>query len=363
MPLANKTAGWRRAEAPPPRGMHLDEPSQYLSIGPTGTKAVIRIFGSSNSAAGVIAKASPSHAKADESLISAFRVLSSLQSRPSEERELPFSTPTPVESFSQAGWHFTVETAAPGRPLSELIFLRSHRGRLAFLRNELAQCVEIAAKLPHILKGTVAPRKIDPEWYEIPKGMDLGPGVERTLATESAKWAKQELCAHGDFTIENVFWDKAAGKASVIDWDLPIQGVPPLYDAFTLLFSSLPALSLEHHSISFTEERLTQQFQAAFFSTGPWATATREILQRISTTKSGADSDIWQELVLSLVIRTRYFLWRQPSLGRQFSRLLEYAVQHEPLFVCGARPALRDPHRLRAHELPDSNLGGALRQE
>ena len=363
MPLANKTAGWRRAEAPPPRGMHLDEPSQYLSIGPTGTKAVIRIFGSSNSAPGVIAKASPSHAKADESLISAFRVLSSLQSRPSEERELPFSTPIPVESFSQAGWHFTVETAAPGSPLSELIFLRPHRGRLAFLRNELARCVEIAAQLPHILKGNVAPRKIDPEWYEIPKGMDLGPGVERTLAAESAKWAKQELCAHGDFTIENVFWDKAASKASVIDWDLPIQGVPPLYDAFTLLFSSLPALSLEHHSISFTEERLTQQFQAAFFSTGPWATATREILQRISTTKSGADSDIWQELVLSLVIRTRYFLWRQPSLGRQFSRLLEYAVQHEPLFVCGARPALRDPHRLRAHELPDSNLGGALRQE
>jgi hypothetical protein len=266
-------------------------------------------------------------------LAAQFRVLSILQSHVLKDQEPRFCAPVPIESFGEAGWSYTVETAVPGQPLSELIFLRSRGGRLDFLQNELSQCVEIVAKVPHVLKGSAATPEIDPDWTKIPGGVSLASGIEQTLAVEASRWSHEGLCAHGDCTIENVFWESGIKKASIIDWEHPIRGVPPLYDAFVLLLSSLPALALEYREIPSADDRLERQFAAAFFSTGPWAMATHQVLQHVCGNSPGAASDLWRQLLLSLVIRANYFLWRQPSLGRQYSRLLKFAAEHESLFV------------------------------
>ena len=74
-------------------------------------------------------------------------------------------------------------------------------------------------------------------------------------------------------------WESFSGKVSVIDWELPMLGVPPCYDAFTFLFSSLPALDLEPVETTM-EDRLLKQFRVAFFGVGPWSAATLDLLRR-----------------------------------------------------------------------------------
>ena len=120
-----------------------------------------------------------------------------------------------------------------------------------------------------------------------------------------------------------------SGKVSVIDWELPMLGVPPFYDAFTFLFSSLPALDLEPVETTI-DDRLLKQFRAAFFGVGPWAVATRDLLRRVLP---GNSSGLWLQMLVCLLIRSNYLLWRQSAIGKKYFRLLEVAANHKEQFV------------------------------
>jgi len=315
--------------------VRFENPSQYLSFSAGSEKAIIRTFKTRDSEPGVILKGSPTGGSGEKALASEFHFLGILKSRLSEHPEARFFAPIPITSFEYGGWHFAAETVVAGQPLSELIFLRSRRRRFHFLRHEFSRCVEIAASVPVILKQTTAAQKLCPDWYELPTIVQAGIQVKNTLAAEAEKWTEQGLCAHGDFTIENVFWDARSQKVSVIDWEFPMSGVPLLYDACTLLFSALPALALEDREASSSGDRLEAQFQAAFLGSGKWANATSRILRLIGDSLSQPISRIWEQMLACLVIRTNYFLWRQPSLGREYSRLLQCALLSQPSFARG----------------------------
>ena len=313
--------------------VRFENQSQYLSFSAESEKATIRTFKTRDSELGVILKGSPTGGLGEKALVSEFQFLGFVRSRLSEQEVARFFVPIPITSFEHGGWHFAAQSVVAGQPLSELIFFRSRRRRFHFLRHEFSRCVEIAVSIPVILKQNTAARKLRPDWYQIPTIVQAGNQVKRTLAAEAEKWTEQELCAHGDFTIENVFWDARSQKVSVIDWELPLLGAPLLYDAFTLLFSSLPALAFEAREASSPGDRLEAQFKAAFFGSGKWANATGGILRLISDSLSEPVSGIWDQMLSCLVIRTNYFLWRQPSLGREYSRLLQYALLSKPLLA------------------------------
>jgi hypothetical protein len=256
-------------------------------------------------------------------------VLRFLQSRVQRGSYLGFSAPEPLSSFEHAGWHYTTETGAQGQPLSELIFLHSRRAKWGFLRHELLHALESAIHIPDAFCGQTAVRHLDASWYELPHTVSLEARTRAELESEIRRCINGELCCHGDFTIENVFWESASGKISVIDWELPLLGVPALYDAFTLLLSSLPALDLEPTETT-VQHRLLGQFRAAFFGTGRWAAETRELLWSLT---KGETSDLWLQMLVCLLIRSNYFLWRSPALGEQYARLLEFAGNHRQDFV------------------------------
>lgn len=312
--------------------------SRYLSSGPAGEKSVIRVFEPKQSRPSVIIKAFPEETGARGVTDSELSVLTFLRKHSSTECELRFSAPVPSASFGQTGWRFTVQSVAPGQPLSELIFLRARRRRWDFLQHELCQCALLATTVPDILGRDLPSHKISADWYKIPSVIERCSETDELVALEAERQAQEGLCAHGDFTIENVFWDSTNEEAAVIDWGFPIQGVPRLYDAITLLLSALPALALEHREVSSEDDRLERQFEAAFFGIGPWAVATRAILRNISSNLPGPSTNVWREFLLSLAIRTNYFFWRQPGCGRQYARLLQYAVQHKQAFVCATAP-------------------------
>jgi len=311
-----------------PSELQIEDAVPYLSRTAGGKKTVIRFFSSHDATPKVVLKGSQD-AAFQRTLELEVNILRFLQARAQEGTDLGFSTPVPMRSFEDAGWKYTAETAAPGQPLSELIFLHSRRTRWKILHNELLHALQSAVRIPHAFDGQAGVREIDRAWYKLPNCVSLERRIQSELALETAKWAHARLCAHGDFTVENVFWECASSKVSVIDWELPMLGVPPFYDACTLLLSSLPALDLEPVETT-GEDRLLKQFRAAFFGTGRWAVLTRELLQKVT---SGDTSGLWLQMLVCLVIRSNYFLWRQPAIGWQYSRLLEIAANHREDFV------------------------------
>ncbi len=323
MPLHNSM--WERIHDLLPAGLQEGQAAPYLSGNPEGQKAVIRFFKDGDDVPRVVVKGSRGEGR--KALEFESQVLGFLQHRRSREGDLGFSAPSPLQSFEQGGWRYTMETGAPGQPLSALIFLRSRRRRMEILRHELSRCAQIAATVPHALDGVFSAHTIDASWYEVPDGVRVPADVRALLKGGAEKCRGEQHCAHGDFTIENVFWESSSGAVSVIDWELPLRGVPRLYDVYTLLLSSLPALALEIPQ--FQTNDLDSQFKAAFFGAGLWASVTAEILDRVSDPAC----DLWMEMLMSLVIRTNYFLWRQPALGKEYGRLLEFAAEHKESFV------------------------------
>jgi hypothetical protein len=326
--IQSNSSFWSEVHRLLPSELRMEDAIPYLSGTPGGKKTVIRFFSSGDSTPKLVLKGSRD-ASCQRALEREVNVLRFLQSRVQEGIDLGFSTPVPVRSFENGGWHYTTETAAQGQPLSELIFLHSRRARWNILHNELLWALRSAVKIPDAFHGQTAVREIDPIWYKLPNCVSLDLRLQSEIALETAKWVKARLCAHGDFTIENVFSEGSSGEVSVIDWELPLLGVPPFYDAFTLLLSSLPALDLEPLETT-GEDRLITQFRAAFFGTGRWAVATRELLQRITP---GEASGLWLQMLVCLLIRSNYFLWRQPAIGKQYCRLLEMAGNHRERFV------------------------------
>jgi len=328
MLIQSNSSFWSQVHRLLPSELRMEDAIPYLSGTPGSKKTVIRFFRSGDSAPKLVLKGSRD-AGCQRALKLEVNVLRFLQSRVREGTDLGFSTPVPVMSFEDNGWHYTTETAAQGQPLSELIFLHSRRARWSILHNELLHALQSAVKIPNAFHGQTAVREIHPTWYKLPNCVSLEHRVQSELAVETAKWMNARLCAHGDFTIENVFSESSSGKVSVIDWELPMLGVPPLYDAFTLLLSSLPALDLEPVETT-GEDLLPGQFRAAFFGTGRWAVATRELLQRVTP---GEASGLWLQMLACLLIRSNYFLWRQPAIGARYCRLLEIAGNHREHFV------------------------------
>jgi len=333
MPINLDGAVWRRVRTHLPADYALEEATHYLSSREIDTKAVIRVFEAGQSTPDLILKTSACNRPEEQALADEFHALTALQALADQGHDMPFSTPRPLDFFLEGGQRYMEQTLAVGKPISELIFLQHRRRRIRFLHDEMSRCVEVGSGLSQTLRQRLAARPVNPSWYKAPESLALGSDDRHFLATIAHECVRRDSHAHGDFTIENVYWDRASGQITVIDWELPMRGVPRLYDAFVFLFSSLPAMALEEHRVSTESERLPQQFRESFFGTGVWAAATRAILHRIAPAVPHSESECWGEMLMSLVIRTNYFLWRAPALGQQYLRLIDCALQHKSSFV------------------------------
>jgi ubiquinone/menaquinone biosynthesis C-methylase UbiE len=322
---------WQQVKALSTTGAPITKPVHYL-LGGRPSKWTIRTCQRDDPQRCMMLKASP---PAYETVLAAeHRILEHLRSRLRENPDPTFSVPRPIGTFEVAGWHLMVETVAEGLPLSQLMFRRSRTWRAAFLRHEFVRCVAIAAEVSELLKGNIPVHKIGPAWYQIPGNVEASAGIAPLVAPEADKWQRRGIRAHGDFTTENIFWDEPTKRISIIDWESPFEGVPPLYDVFTLLLSATPALALEKQQSATPESVIGQQFLAAFFGSQQWSTATREILLQAAGRLGQNASDIWPQFLLFLIIRINHFRSRQSPFAAQYSHLLQLAIQFQHLFVC-----------------------------
>lgn len=316
-----------------PSEVQIANPVYCVSGGKAGNKCVIRIYDSKDTNRQVIAKAAAPTQTAVDGLSAEFRNLTFLSNRLAQEHSVNLFVPRPLASFTAAGWHFTVESAAPGQQLGDVLISLSRRQQTAFFRAELVQCALAAVNISRILSEHNDIGPTDARWFDIPESARLDPEIRRLLAAQIEKCTRSSFRAHGDFTIENIFWEKSSRRITVVDWQQPVQGVPFLYDVFTLLLSSLPALALDEGRRADAENRFENQFLTAFFHPGASASLTRDFLQAYCAFYPISRQDIWGEFLLSLLMRSNYFLARQSAFGPQYLRLLKLAVRLENDFA------------------------------
>jgi len=245
-----------------------------------------------------------------------------------------FMVPAPLGSFTLNSRSYAVETPAEGQSIAALILNSPPRKRLRFLEVQLPMCARAAMGVSRVLSATVAVPGIDSTWLTIPDQTLLDRQIASYINMEASRWKAQGVRAHGDFSIENIFWEASGRRIWIIDWAHVIEGVPPLYDVITLLLSAVPALALEHREANNHDVRSEQQFLAAFFGAGAWAKANAKILHTARARMEHTNLDIWKQFLLSLVIRANDFFARKSKLANQYCRLIELASKNRARFVC-----------------------------
>lgn len=310
-----------------PNGSRIEFPLQYLCSTNGEGKSVILVTDGGTSGNELVIKACPAGETLESEILTHLN-LSILRAQPGS-----FAVPASLGSFALGGFSYAVETGAPGQQVSTLILSRAPTRRLGCLNIEVRACADVVPELARVLKSeNVRVPRISSNWLAIPSSVRLDEEITSCITTEASRWRAQGIRAHGDFTIENIFWQSPDRPVTVIDWEHVLEGVPPLFDVMTLLLSAVPALALKHRETRNPNLRAEQQFLAAFFGSDPWSRANAEILLNTSARMGITNVEIWNQFLLSLVIRTNYLFSRKSKLGVQYSRLAELAAKHRTQF-------------------------------
>ena len=117
----------------------------------------------------------------------------------------------------------------------------------------------------------------------------------------------------------------------MIDWEYVRDGLPPLYDLFTML-AVLAAVVPPMPDISFDDPQVAQ-FYAAFFHRNAWSALFAECVAR-ERERLGIDPALtWDMFVDYLVLRIGYLVERKSSYSLSGIRFMGAMMEDwEPLF-------------------------------
>jgi SAM-dependent methyltransferase len=299
------------------RSQHLVEPSRaWLCGGNFGTKSVLRVYGSASTTAQLILKTSAPAPGSGEAVLDEYGKLSFVALRAQEWRPR-FSVPRPLASFQAANYLYTAESTANGQSLARLLLLRSRRGRLALASRELPRCADAAIDVARMLHNATEIEEVAESWRRPSFG---------GRSPDYSPWVQ-----HGDFTIENVFLQPRDGTVAIIDWQHVVRGMPPLYDAFSLLFTILPAIPAD----TAPADPIQGRFMSAFFDDGPWGRLFRDVIARVAAALQVPTSGVWGMFLESLVIR-RHFHESRDAENPIASHLVPGVDGHRTMSPCDA---------------------------
>jgi len=291
-------------------------------------KSVIRVFDTETESLRFVIKASL--LTGDERLVRPeLRNLQLVSSRLASGTKINFCVPKPMGFVRIGNCGYAIEEAANGDQFSRLLFLPPKRQRFQRLLKDLPLCVEIALQIAELMHGNLEVDEIDPTWWERPdrKGLPSDREVGRPCQHD---WVQ-----HGDFTIENIFLEPTTEKLTVIDWDDLRRGLPPLYDVFSLLVSSLPAVVTEENEISELPRGWETHFLAAFFGNGSAAKFFRKLLVMACSRLQIPRTGLWKMFLQFLALRTNYYASRESDQRELHLRFLELTLRNSQHFILG----------------------------
>ena len=235
---------------------------------------------------------------------------------------------------------YSLESAAQGTSVSRMVYAQGYfAGDERRIVRDFARIVDGVIELTEAIQSISGVDAVNPGWREIPDEFKEHPDLcaaiqqKRYLRDLSADYPISWI-QHGDLSVENIFLDLKTGRIEVIDWADLALGLPPLYDMFTLFFSTgyfLPG----DESVRFAteEERWIASFNAMFFHDTGFARTIKKLILH-TCVRLHIRSDLIPALLLEfLLIRCHYYENRSSVQRAVYARLLQiYLEQGSCLF-------------------------------
>jgi SAM-dependent methyltransferase len=197
---------------------------------PYKNKVVVRIASGTTATAAVV-KIANVRLPGVEVLQRSYEKLQRLcSSTKSNARVLAGSTPSPLGIVRAGSLLATIETAARGRRVVDLILDRRYFARRDRVRRHLEHITSWLIASRPALNALESERPFDAipaEWLLEPDGQDVG--------RQGSLPDRFTGIQHGDFYPENIFLDEEAQEICVVDWDSCATGYPPLFDWFCFI--------------------------------------------------------------------------------------------------------------------------------
>lgn len=234
---------------------------------------------------------------------------------------------------------YSLESAAQGTSLSRIVYAPNYFTDERRVERDFARVIEAVIELTEVLHRISGVAAINPSCRETPEefknqplllaAIQQGRCVRGTSSDYSIAWTQ-----HGDLSVENIFLDLQTGRIEVIDWADLASGLPPLYDLFTLFFSTA-YLAPRDESVRFEteEERWIASFEAMFFCDTGFARIVKNLTLH-ACDRLGLPAELLPALLLEfLLVRCHYYENRSEVQRAVCVRLLQaYLEQGSCLF-------------------------------
>jgi ubiquinone/menaquinone biosynthesis C-methylase UbiE len=247
--------------------------------------------------------------------------------------ERSFRVPRALGTLRVGKTLYCLEAAATGTPISRMVYRFGYFADAARVENDFAPILECVVNLTRELQKVSGASAIDPGWREVPEelisllgartGIKGKPFLTDLSPVYPAGWVQ-----HGDLSVENVFLDRQTNSIEVIDWADLGTGFPPLYDLFTLFFST-GYLSPIQEALTFRseEERWVASFEAIFWSDTSFSRIAQKLILHSCEQLEVPQELIPKLMVEFLLVRSHYYKRKSPGYSRVFKRLLQLCLE------------------------------------
>lgn len=238
--------------------------------------------------------------------------------------------PQVISELQVGNVFYSLESAAQGVSLAALVRQPDYFKDLQAAENDFATVVTRTVELTRALQNVRAVEPVDSRWLLIEP--ELNSPETRTLLGACRYFAgsgdtHKGCVQHADFTVENIFLDQQRGRIEVFDWGDLAVGYPPLYDFFSLFYSTGYLASHDDKTrFANEEDRWIASFKAIFLTDVGFAQTVQKLVLRAGEHLNVQPDEIPSLLLEFLLIRTHYYRNKSVAFHGVYQRLLDLVV-------------------------------------
>jgi ubiquinone/menaquinone biosynthesis C-methylase UbiE len=215
---------------------------------------------------------------------------------------------------------YSLATPAQGEKLSNVVRQLGYFADMRRVDKDFACIVADVIDLTEALENIPNVDTVEPVWRGVPEEFRSNPQMHAMI--EQARYfcdgdadSRPTSIQHGDLSVENIFFDRKTGRIEVIDWADMAGGFPPLFDLFSLFYSTgYLSWGDEVRRFPSEEERWITSFDAIFFSDTRFGQTCRKLILQSCDRLKISSRLIPALLVEFLIIRSNYYLYRANSV-------------------------------------------------
>lgn len=220
-----------------------------------------------------------------------------------------------------------VQTSVPGKSLGHIInkyFYKSDRDNIIRLLDELTNIhIYIQDVFSTKLEKNIT--RLSSDYYNNYNNYNIG-------FSNKDSFSFLRFIQHGDFAVNNIFFDSNSKEWGIIDWEWLSIGFPPLFDLFSLFTSIGFTKSKTHKSNIF--DRYFVSFTDTFFDDNWFSKSLINFIKRYSKHHNLSLSDTYMYIIFFLLFHcNKYRKNNLPEYQNLYERMLTHTLNNKESFI------------------------------